>query len=173
MAASPPPPAFRIAREEDVEAIHDMPAKSARAGVVLPRPASEIRQHIGSFVVAENGGQVVGSVSLRDYGQGLFEVRSLVVHPGHRSLRIGSHLVSEVVAMGRARRGHSIFALTYHPDLFRRLGFRVVPKEMFPRKVWADCRHCAKQHCCDETALLLDLGRSSAGSGFGLSAGGE
>ena len=61
--------------------------------------------------------------------------------------------------MADQRQAHTVFALTYHPDLFRHLGFSVVPKEMFPQKVWSDCRHCAKIDCCDEIALAYHLDR--------------
>lgn len=142
------------ARPEEVEAIHALLAESARAGLVLPRPMTDIRHNLANFIVARNDRELLGCVAMRDYGQGLFEVRSLVVDRKFRSLGIGSRLVRRCVRAAEERRAHSIFALTYHPDLFRRLDFKVVPKEMFPRKVWADCRHCAKQDCCDETALV-------------------
>jgi amino-acid N-acetyltransferase len=32
-----------------------------------------------------------------------------------------------------------------------------VPKELFPVKVWADCRSCPKLHACDETAVARQL----------------
>ena len=36
----------------------------------------------------------------------------------------------------------TLFALTLQDSFFHRLGFRTVPKELFPLKVWADCRTC-------------------------------
>ena len=43
------------------------------------------------------------------------------------------------------------------PIFRHRLGFRTVPKELFPLKVWADCRMCPKLHACDEIAVALEL----------------
>lgn len=147
------------AKLSDIGNIHDLLADSARAGLVLPRPTTEIRHHLADFLIAYIDDEIAGCISLRDYGKGLFEVRSLVVEDRWRGRGIGSALVKEVVDLANSRGAHSLFALTYHPHLFQRLGFRIVPKELFPQKVWTDCRYCAKQHCCDEIALVLDLGK--------------
>lgn len=151
---------FETARLKHARVIHDFLAACARAGEVLPRPIHEIRQHIADFIVAMNPDhRVIGCVALRDYGRGLFEVRSLVVDEGHRGQGLGSKLVGQAMDLAVKREAHSLFALTYHPDLFKRQGFEIVPKERFPQKVWADCRHCAKQDHCDEIALVIDLKR--------------
>ena len=42
-------------------------------------------------------------------------------------------------------------------EVFHKPGFRTVPKESFPLKVWADCRSCAKLHACDEIAVARDV----------------
>lgn len=149
---------FETARLKHARVIHDFLADCARSGEVLPRAIHEIRQHITDFIVALNAQKhVVGCVALRDYGQGLFEVRSLVVHEAVRSRGVGSKLVKHAMDLAKARDAHSLFALTYHPFLFERQGFKLVDKERFPQKVWADCRHCTKQDHCDEIALVIDL----------------
>ncbi|MDT8390910.1 MAG: GNAT family N-acetyltransferase [Lentisphaeria bacterium] len=151
---------FATAQRKHARVIHDFLADCARAGEVLPRPIHEIRHHIADFIVAmDPDNRVIGCVALRDYGKGLFEVRSLVVDEGNRGQGLGSRLVMQCLELAVKRGAHSLFALTYHPDLFTRQGFAVVPKERFPQKVWADCRHCAKQDRCDEIALVIDLTR--------------
>jgi hypothetical protein len=59
--------------------------------------------------------------------------------------------------MGLAR----VFALTYQDVFFEKLGFKRCAREIFPQKVWVDCRTCSKQHACDEIAMLrvLDVSR--------------
>jgi amino-acid N-acetyltransferase len=47
-----------------------------------------------------------------------------------------------------------VMALTYQVAFFEKMGFIVVPKEIFPEKVWKDCIFCKKQHCCDEIAVM-------------------
>ena len=37
------------------------------------------------------------------------------------------------------------------------MGFRELPKDELPHKIWADCINCPKFPDCDETALVLDM----------------
>jgi amino-acid N-acetyltransferase len=71
--------------------------------------------------------------------------------------RIGSHLVEAAVGEAVKRGAKSVFALTYHPDLFRRQGFKRVTKDLFPQKVWNDCSRCRKRDHCDEIAVLRQV----------------
>jgi len=50
-----------------------------------------------------------------------------------------------------------VFALTYQPQFFERLGFKKVDKTVLPHKIWADCMRCVKFPDCDEIALLKEL----------------
>ena len=151
------PSNIREARPGDEDSIARLMAAPAAAGLILPRSPEELTESIPCFLVADAGGVLVGCVAWRDYGQGLFEVRSLVVHPNCMGHGLGSRLVTAAVERARSQAAHSVFALTYHPGLFERQGFRIVDKEMFPQKVWADCIKCRKREHCDEIALALDL----------------
>ena len=124
---------------------------------MLPRPTAEIRSYIGNFLVAESDGTIVGAVALRDFGEGLEEIRSLVVHPECEGKGIGSGLIRAAVDFAQKRHTRRLFALTWRPSMFERLGFTLVEKEMFPQKVWADCAKCPKRDHCDEVAVLRHL----------------
>jgi UDP-N-acetylmuramoyl-tripeptide--D-alanyl-D-alanine ligase len=50
-----------------------------------------------------------------------------------------------------------VFALTYKPDFFYRLGFRTIDKSELPHKVWSECINCVKFPDCGEVAVALDL----------------
>jgi amino-acid N-acetyltransferase len=43
------------------------------------------------------------------------------------------------------------------PTFFEKLGFREVPRERFPTKVWRDCLRCDRYASCNEKAVTLDL----------------
>jgi amino-acid N-acetyltransferase len=58
-------------------------------------------------------------------------------------------LESEAVANGLG----SVFAFTYVPDFFGKLGFVEVDRHQLPSKVWKDCLRCPKLQCCDEIAM--------------------
>ena len=51
----------------------------------------------------------------------------------------------------------AIFAFTYVPDFFRKLGFHQVDRGLLPLKVWRDCLTCPKFECCDEIAVMKAL----------------
>jgi amino-acid N-acetyltransferase len=85
------------------------------------------------------------------------EIRSLAVdaEAGHRG--IGRALVEANIAEARRHQLIQVYAFTYVTEFFSKLGFRVVPHESMPRKVWMDCINCHKFNCCDEVAMVLDL----------------
>ena len=72
----------REATEEDIDAIFRLLEIYASRGIVLRRSREDIRFYLGNFVVAEIDGTVRGCAAVRDFGNDLLEVRSLVVEPG-------------------------------------------------------------------------------------------
>ncbi len=148
---------LRSAVAQDMTAILALMEPYACQGIVLRRTADEISRHLDNFIVAEQGGVVVGCVALRDYGDHLQEIRSLVVHERCVGAGIGSWLVQAAVEKARERKVSRVFALTLRPRLFERLGFELVDKDLFPEKVWSDCATCPKKNCCDEVAVVLEL----------------
>jgi amino-acid N-acetyltransferase len=61
--------------------------------------------------------------------------------------------LAEAATLGIAR----VFALTYQPGFFRKLGFVDIEKSELPQKVWGDCMRCAKFPDCDEWAVVIDV----------------
>lgn len=151
-------PIVRSASIGDVNAIHDLLAVYAQERLLLPRPQLDILERIGNFVVAEVDGEFAGCCALRDYGNGLYEVRSLAVMEKFTGRGIASAMVEHHANKLRAR-GESarLFALTYRDNFFMRLGFRIVDKSMFPEKIWSDCAICPKKERCDEIAVLTEI----------------
>lgn len=146
---------IRRARLGDAGAIASLMAPYAAIGLVLPRSEIEIKAHVGEFLVACREERVCGCVALRDYGDGLMEIRSLIVAEEYSGAGLGSRLVESAVENARTAGNERIFALTMRPHLFIRLGFHVVNKERFPQKVWTDCARCRKRENCDEIAVLF------------------
>ena len=142
----------------DVMAIHDLLKIYAKGHLLLPRPPEDILEKIRNFRIAEVDGVFAGCAALRDYGNHLYEVRSLAVGKEFMGQRIGSRLVDGFIEEMRSRKiPAKLFALTYRSGFFCNLGFKIVEKDMFPEKIWSDCILCPKQNCCDETAVLLSL----------------
>jgi amino-acid N-acetyltransferase len=147
----------RTATLDDVEPLFVMIEEYAKKGIMLPRSRQVLERQIGSFVVAEVDGQVVGCGSLTQLGEDLVEVRSLGIADNCKGQGLGSMIVSKLIEQARARSIPKIMALTYEAAFFIKNGFHIVNKEIFPEKVWTDCVHCAKQHRCDEIAVLKML----------------
>jgi amino-acid N-acetyltransferase len=124
---------------------------------MLPRSRAVLERQIQDFVVAEVDGEVVGCGSLCKLGEELVEIRSLGIAEGHKGKGLGSMLVEQLVEEARRQAIPKVMALTYEVSFFIKNGFTVVNKEIFPEKVWTDCVNCAKQHCCDEIAVLKIL----------------
>ena len=142
----------------DVMAIHDLLKVYAEDRLLLPRPPEDILEKIRNFRIAEVDGKFAGCAALRDYGNSLYEVRSLAVVKEFIGCRIGSQLVSRFLKEKQEEGVPAkIFALTYRDNFFCNLGFRIVEKDMFPEKIWSDCILCPKKNCCDEIAVLFEI----------------
>ena len=127
-------------------------------GVILFRDEENIRNHIHNFVVAEKNGELLGCTAVRDFNNGLFEIRSLAVKPEAAGKGIGSAMISfSVDWVSGCRNVKRVFALTLRPNVFTLVGFKLVVKDMFPEKVWHDCEKCPKKEHCDEVAVLYDF----------------
>jgi len=149
---------IRKARMKDVKAIQKLIAEYARKGDMLPRSLSEIYENLRDyFVYVQNGEEVIGSAAIHIMWEDLAEVRSLAVRDGNMGRGVGTQLVeaclSEAIVLGIPR----VFALTYKPDFFAKLGFVRVDKSELPQKIWTDCLKCSKFPDCDEVALVTDL----------------
>jgi amino-acid N-acetyltransferase len=150
-------PHLRPAAITDVPEIHELLDDYARMGNVLPRPYNELYRHLRDFFVIEIEGKIVACAALEIFTENLGEVRSLVVSKQHEGHGLGKHLVQRIVDEARQIGLRRIMALTYVPEFFHKLGFRTVPKDTLPEKVWGICVKCYKFNACDETAVLLEI----------------
>ena len=154
---------IRKARMADVKGIHSLIAEYAKKGDMLPRSLADIYENLRDyFVFLGDDGELVGSAAIHIMWEDLAEVRSLAVREGKMRRGVGTQLVesciSEAIVLGIAR----VFALTYKPEFFEKLGFHVVDKSELPQKIWSDCLKCSKFPDCDEVALVADFsGRRS------------
>lgn len=147
---------IRKASADDVDAIFSLVELYTAQGIVLKRSKEDILRHIGNFYIAVCEDEVCGCCAVRDFGNDLLEVRSLVVDPAFQGKGIGKVMLQKIIAdLLVLRENWRLFTLTLQVEFFRKLGFKEVAKELFPEKIWSDCSKCLKFDCCDETALLL------------------
>jgi amino-acid N-acetyltransferase len=148
----------RPARIPDMRAVEPLINDFARRNLMLPKTHDQLARLFREFVVAvDEEDRVVGCGALRVYNEGLAEIGSLAVREDAHGHGVGRRLVERLVEEARALDLRMVFALTLQEIFFHRLGFRTVPRESFPLKVWADCRSCPKLHACDEIAVAREL----------------
>jgi N-acetylglutamate synthase-like GNAT family acetyltransferase len=153
-----PETSLRQATLADVAAMEQLMAPFVLTGDLLPRSNYDLCRHIKEYVVAvAPDGAIVGTGSLKVYSTTLAEIAGLAVRDDQQGRGVGKALVEALLVDARALGLHEVFGLTRKPLFFLRLGFRVVEKEQFPLKVWADCTRCPRQHACDEVAVALTL----------------
>ena len=152
----------RTACDADVDAIHRLVSIHMIEGRLLPRSREDIAARISRFIVAVEGGRVVGCVDLAPLSRQVAEVRSLVVTGGARSCGIGRRLVRELEKRALASNFESLTAFTHTPGYFVQLGFSIVPHTWVPEKIEADCRTCAQFRHCGQYAVMLPLIRMQA-----------
>ncbi len=70
---------------------------------------------------------------------------------------IGRTLVNSLELEARDNDLEAIFAFTYVPGFFARLGWDEVERGELPLKAWKDCLRCPKFQACDEIAVLKRL----------------
>ena len=157
--AAPTRPPLRAvhASMDDARQVHDVVNSFAQRGDMLPRTMGEVYENLRDFYVVRRGDEVLGCVALHIVWEDLAEVKSLAVREEHQSQGLGALLVEACVGEARALGLNTLFALTYRPGFFEKLGFRQADVMNLPRKVWNECYRCPKFPSCNEIAMVLDL----------------
>lgn len=145
---------IRKALLADIAALLELINAYAARGIMLPRTEFEMAENIRDFVVAFEDGRLVGCGALHFYTAASGEVRSLAVDPSLKIKGIGRAIVEALEDEARGQDLHSLFAFTYVPGFFGKLGFDEVDRGELPLKAWKDCLRCPKFQACDEIAVL-------------------
>jgi amino-acid N-acetyltransferase len=125
---------------------------------MLPRTMGEVFENLRDFYVVRPAGEdLMGCVALHIVWSDIAELKSLAVPENIQTRGIGSLLVETAVAEARDIGLERVFALTYRPTFFERLGFVQADVMTLPRKVWNECYRCPKFPSCNEIALVRDL----------------
>lgn len=148
---------IRKAVAGDIKVIHRLVNEFARRQEMLPRSLNELYENIRDFFVYEEDGAIKGVCAVHVLWEDLAEIKSLAVRTEFQRKGVGRALVKrclkEVKRLGIRR----VFALTYQPEFFRKLGFKDIDKSALPQKIWGDCIHCPRFPECDEFALIIEF----------------
>lgn len=150
---------IRKANIADIKAIHKLINEFAKKGEMIPRSLNDLYENIRDIYVCEDRGEIKGVCALHILWEDLAEIRSLSVRSDAQGSGIGRRLVKACIGEARKLGIKKIFALTYHPDFFRKVGFSDIDKSELPQKIWGECLRCPKFPECDESAVILRLGK--------------
>ncbi len=148
---------IRKAKLSDVKEIQQLIKQYSSRGDILPRSLLELYDHLRDFYVFLQNRKIVGICALHVCWEDLGEIRSLAVREEARRKGIGVKLVRACLKEAKSLGIKRVFALTYRPDFFEKLNFKVVDKSILPHKIWADCIQCVKFPDCDEVAVLKEI----------------
>ncbi len=137
--------AVRAARISDLPAVHDLLVETwaaAYSGFVsveiradtaarwhsVERLEAQLSRVGGAFLVAEDGGHIVGHIAGRRLEDGVVFLERLYVRPGAQSAGIGSALFEALLRMLPDTHGMRLEVFSENPraiEFYRRLGFVV------------------------------------------------
>ena len=150
---------LRRANVHDVDSIHNLVDYYAKKGMLLAKSPFKIYRNLQSFFVAEENRKVIACTSLIVLWKDLAEICSLAVDERYTKKGIGRKLALKCIDEAKKLRIPQIIVLTYQDRFFQKMGFRLVDKDLFPRKLMWECLECPKLEHCDERAYLKDLNR--------------
>ena len=148
---------IRRATVHDVKEMHTLINLYAKKDDMLPRSLNEIYDNLRDYVLYEEDGEIVGVCAMHIVWDDLAEIRSLAVLKKHRGKDIGRKLINKLLREAKTLGIQNVFALTYHPSYFKKLGFEGIDKNDLPHKIWGDCLKCPKFPDCDESAVVKKL----------------
>ncbi|MBI4843248.1 MAG: N-acetyltransferase [Nitrospirae bacterium] len=148
---------IRKATIEDVRVIQSLINQFAKKEMMLPRALNEIYENLRDFYVCAEGGKIVAVSALHILWEDLAEIKSVAVSSEFQGRGIGGKMIKKCLSEAKALGLKKVFALTYKPDLFTRLGFEVIDKNTLPQKIWGECLKCHKFPECDESAVVMEF----------------
>ncbi len=155
---------IRKARVNDVVVMKQIISAYSKDELMLARSLSEIYENIRDYYICEIDKEVVGCCALHIVWEDLAEILALAVKPDCARKGVGTKLVSACLEEAETLGMKEVFALTYVPEFFETLGFRIVDKNSLPRKIWSGCVRCPKFPDCNEIAVLRSITSEKANS---------
>jgi len=148
---------IRKAKISDLKQVHKLINEYAKKEEMIPRSLSELYENMRDFIVCEYNANICGVCALHIMWEDLAEIRSLAVDSEYQKMGVGRSLVRQCVKEAKRLGLQKVFALTYHPEFFKRLGFVDIDKTSLPQKIWGDCLRCPRFPECDEYAVIIEM----------------
>jgi amino-acid N-acetyltransferase len=150
-------PVVRKAAMADIPGLLKLINSFAAKGIMLPRTEFELAENIRDFMVVLQDSLLIGCGALHFYSAKAAEIRSLAVDTTVQKRGVGALLMQALERDAQSYGLHALFAFTYVPGFFAKMGYREVERGELPLKAWKDCLRCPKFQACDEIAMLKPL----------------
>ena len=116
-------------------------------------PEAGVLDHLGTALVAREGGRLVGSAVLEIHSGGAL-LRSVAVESDRRGLGLGVRLTEEALALARRRGLPRVYLLTETAgDFFPRFGFREVSRAQVPASIRRSVEFTT---ACPQSSLVME-----------------
>lgn len=149
---------LRKAKITDAKGIRSLINYWAKKGKVIDRSLNYIYENIRDFWVYEENKKIVGCCALHVVGwQNMGEIKSLGVNDKTQRRGIGKKLVKKCLSEAKTLGLKKVFALTFVPGFFKKLGFKPTDRKDLPHKIWSDCVNCVFFPNCKEEAVILSI----------------
>ena len=148
---------IRKAKISDLRYVQKLINKYAKKEEMLPRSLNELYETVRDFIVCEERGTICGTCAIHIMWEDLAEIRSLAIDNHYQKRGIGKKLVQQCLKEAISLDIKKVFALTYYPEFFKKLGFIEIDKSSLPQKIWGDCLRCPKFPECNEHAVIKYL----------------
>ncbi|MFZ2882526.1 MAG: GNAT family N-acetyltransferase, partial [Candidatus Moraniibacteriota bacterium] len=131
-------PSQREARKA-VKLIKKMVSKH-ESKMLVRRPAFYLNN---KTIIAKNYfGQLIGVISIIDWGDGSIEIVSHVVHPNYQGAGLGKILFHKMKKIIRHASPKIVFLFTNQIEFYKKIGFAETNPEQFGTKIQSDCLPC-------------------------------
>ena len=149
---------IRPAKVSDVKAMQSAIKYFADKREMLPRSLNDLYENIFEFFVAETSDEkFAGCAAIHVSWEDLAEVKGLAVAPEHQGKGVGKKLVAACEAKAKESGINKIFALTFKPEFFEKVGYKKIERDSLPHKVWGECVKCPMFPDCGEVAVSKQI----------------
>lgn len=148
---------IRKAKISDIKQVHKLINDFAKREEMIPRSLNELYENLRDFIVCEDNGNICSACALHIMWEDLAEIRSLAVKREYQKIGIGKKLVIQCLKEAKSLGIKKVFALTYQPEFFKKIGFADIDKSNLPQKIWGDCLRCPRFPECNEYAVIKNL----------------
>ena len=136
---------IRKATNRDLDAVEDLLSAN-------DLPLDGVEENLSGFIVAEEGGRVIGAVGLEKFGS-VALLRSAVVSEGNRGGGVGRRLVEHILDYAESDGIEELFLLTTTAEnYFPQFGFARTTRSAVPPAVKASAEF---RGACPDTALVM------------------